>query len=323
MSVVIAKNLTKKYGDFVAVDRISFEIEKGEIYGLLGPNGAGKTTTIKMLTGLTPITEGDAVIAGISVKKKPREVKKRIGWISSEVILDDELTAWENLEIQAKLLGVKDWQEKADQLLEYFGIKEFKNRKAGKFSTGMRKKLEVSMALLHSPEIIFMDEPTIGLDVNTRASLWNLIRQINKDYQVTILLTTHYMEEADMLCNRISIINRGKIIAQGTPEELKEKYGGDVIEIELKEAKDGVLSDLESVGKLIKSENKKIAIKVGNAEEVLLKVIGIVGQNNIKSLKINKSSLDTVFLNLTGGSLEENEEFDARRFYAMLRRARR
>ncbi|BDC19526.1 ATP-binding cassette domain-containing protein [Acidianus sp. HS-5] len=321
MSVVIAKDLTKKYGDFLAVDHINFEIEKGEIYGLLGPNGAGKTTTIKMLTGLIPITEGDAIIAGISVKKKPGEVKKRIGWISSEVILDDELTAWENLEIQAKLLGVKDWQERANQLLDYFGIKEFKNRKAGKFSTGMRKKLEVSMALLHSPEIIFMDEPTIGLDVNTRASLWNLIRQINKDYEVTILLTTHYMEEADMLCRRISIINRGKIIAKGTPEELKERYGGDVIEIELKEKKDGVISDLESIGKVIRNDGK-IAIKVGNAEEVLLKVINVVGQSNIKSIKINKSSLDTVFLNLTGGSLEE-EEFDARKFYAMLRRARR
>lgn len=321
MIVVEAINLTKKYGDFVAVDHVNFEIERGEIYGLLGPNGAGKTTTIKMLTGITPITEGDAIIAGMSIKKRPREVKKRIGWISSEVILDDELTAWENLEIQAKLLGVKDWQERADQLLDYFGIKEFKNKKAGKFSTGMRKKLEVSMALLHSPEIIFMDEPTIGLDVNTRASFWNLIKQINKDYQVTILLTTHYMEEADMLCNRISIINRGKIVAQGSPAELKEKYGGDVIEIELKETKDYVITDLESVGKVFVKENK-VSVKVNNAEEVLLTVIGIVGQNNIKSLKINKSSLDTVFLNLTGGSLDD-EEFDAKRFYARIRRARR
>jgi ABC-2 type transport system ATP-binding protein len=316
MSSVIAKNLTKKYGDFTAVDHINFEIEKGEIYGLLGPNGAGKTTTIKMLTGLIPPTEGDAIIAGFSVKEKPIEVKKRIGWISSEVILDDELTAWENLEIQAKLEGVKDWKERGDQLLEYFGIKEFKNRKAGKFSTGMRKKLEVSMALLNSPDIIFMDEPTIGLDVNTRASMWKLIRQINKDYSVTVLLTTHYMEEADMLCNRISIINKGKIMATGTPEYLKEKYGGDVIEIELKK-------DIEV--KLPYPSTRKdgtLRIKVPNAESALLEVLNTLGGNNIKSLKVNKSSLDTVFLTLTGGSIEE-EDFDARRFYAMLRRARR
>lgn len=316
MSSVIAKNLTKKYGDFTAVDHINFEIEKGEIYGLLGPNGAGKTTTIKMLTGLVPPTEGDAIIAGFSVKEKPIEVKKRIGWISSEVILDDELTAWENLEIQAKLEGVKDWKERGDQLLDYFGIKEFKNRKAGKFSTGMRKKLEVSMALLNSPEIIFMDEPTIGLDVNTRASMWKLIRQINKDYSVTVLLTTHYMEEADMLCSRISIINKGKIIATGTPEYLKEKYGGDVIEIELKK-------DIEvKLPYTIVKKDGTLRIKVPNAENTLLEIINTIGGNNIKSLKVNKSSLDTVFLTLTGGSIEE-EDFDAKRFYAMLRRARR
>ncbi|AWR94260.1 ATP-binding cassette domain-containing protein [Acidianus brierleyi] len=316
MSSVIAKNLTKKYGDFTAVDHINFEIEKGEIYGLLGPNGAGKTTTIKMLTGLVPPTEGDAIIAGFSVKEKPIEVKKRIGWISSEVILDDELTAWENLEIQAKLEGVKDWKERGDQLLDYFGIKEFKNRKAGKFSTGMRKKLEVSMALLNSPEIIFMDEPTIGLDVNTRASMWKLIRQINKDYSVTVLLTTHYMEEADMLCSRISIINKGKIIATGTPEYLKEKYGGDVIEIELKK-------DIEvKLPYTIVKKDGTLRIKVPNAENTLLEIINTIGGNNIKSLKVNKSSLDTVFLTLTGGSIEE-EDFDAKKFYAMLRRARR
>ncbi|MCI2414214.1 MAG: ATP-binding cassette domain-containing protein [Candidatus Aramenus sp.] len=316
MSSVIAKDLTKKYGDFVAVDHINFEIEKGEIYGLLGPNGAGKTTTIKMLTGLTPPTEGDAIVAGYSVRKQPLEVKRRIGWISSEVILDDELTAWENLEIQAKLQEVKDWKERALQLLDYFGIKEFKNRKAGKFSTGMRKKLEISMALLNSPEIVFMDEPTIGLDVNTRTSMWNLIRQINKDYSVTVLLTTHYMEEADSLCNRISIINKGKIIATGSPEFLKEKYGGDVIEIELRRDVD-VKLPYE-----VTKKDGRLRIKVPSAENAILEVVNAVGSQNIKSLKFNKSSLDTVFITLTGGSLEE-EELDARKFYAMIRRARR
>ncbi|MEM1860061.1 MAG: ATP-binding cassette domain-containing protein, partial [Metallosphaera sp.] len=152
MYSIETENLTKKYGDFVAVDHISFKVEKGEIFGLLGPNGAGKTTTIKMLTGLTPPTEGEAIIAGYSIRKNPIEVKSRIGWISSEVILDDDLTAWENLEIQARLTGVKNWKERATSLLKYFGILEFANRRTGKFSTGMRKKLEVSMALLNSPE---------------------------------------------------------------------------------------------------------------------------------------------------------------------------
>ncbi|WP_252896605.1 ATP-binding cassette domain-containing protein [Metallosphaera hakonensis] len=168
MYSIETENLTKRYGDFIAVDHVSFQVEKGEIFGLLGPNGAGKTTTIKMLTGLTPPSDGDALVAGFSIRKDPIEVKKRIGWISSEVILDDDLTAWENLEIQARLTGVKNWKDRANDLLRYFGILEFKDRRTGKFSTGMRKKLEVSMALLNSPEVIFMDEPTIGLDVNTR-----------------------------------------------------------------------------------------------------------------------------------------------------------
>ncbi|QKR00056.1 ABC transporter ATP-binding protein [Metallosphaera tengchongensis] len=317
MYSIEVKDLTKRYGDFTAVDHISFKVEKGEIFGLLGPNGAGKTTTIKMLTGLTPPTEGDAIVSGFSVKEKPIEVKSRIGWISSEVILDDDLTAWENLEIQARLTGVKNWKERSLDLLKYFGIAEFKDRKTGKFSTGMRKKLEVSMALLNSPEVIFMDEPTIGLDVNTRATMWNLIREINRDYQVTILLTTHYMEEADSLCSKIGIINKGKIIALGSPEELKSRYGGDMIEIELKE-KDKLKFDIQNA---IISDSR-VRIKVNNAESSLMDIIKAIGDNNIKTVRIQKSSLDTVFINLTGGSIEE-QDFDARKFYAMIRRARR
>ncbi len=317
MYSIETENLTKKYGDFVAVDHVSFKVEKGEIFGLLGPNGAGKTTTIKMLTGLTPPTEGEAIIAGYSIRKNPIEVKSRIGWISSEVILDDDLTAWENLEIQARLTGVKNWKERATSLLKYFGILEFANRRTGKFSTGMRKKLEVSMALLNSPEVIFMDEPTIGLDVNTRATMWNLIREINRDYQVTILLTTHYMEEADSLCSRIGIINKGKIIALGTPEELKARYGGDIIEIELK---NGANVNVGLENAIV--SNGKVRIKVNNAETMLMDVIRAIGSDNIKGIKINKSSLDTVFINLTGGTIEE-QDFDARKFYAMIRRARR
>ncbi|MEM0064360.1 MAG: ATP-binding cassette domain-containing protein [Metallosphaera sp.] len=316
MYSIETRNLTKKYGDFVAVDRISFQVEKGEIFGLLGPNGAGKTTTIKMLTGLTPPTDGDAIVSGFSVRKNPKEVKSRIGWLSSEVILDDELSAWENLEIQARLTGVKNWKERAIELLKYFEILEFKDRRTGKFSTGMRKKLEITMALLNSPEVIFMDEPTIGLDVNTRASLWNLVREINKDYQVTILLSTHYMEEADFLCTKIGIINKGKIIALGSPDELKAKFGGDIIEIELKEGNVKLNIDNATI------TNNKIRIKVDNAEYKIVDIIKQIGDNNIKGIKINKSSLDTVFINLTGGTMDE-QDFDPRKFYAMIRRARR
>ncbi|MEM4080034.1 MAG: DUF4162 domain-containing protein, partial [Metallosphaera sp.] len=182
--------------------------------------------------------------------------------------------------------------------------------------TGMRKKVEITMALLNSPEVIFMDEPTIGLDVNTRASLWNLVREINKDYQVTILLSTHYMEEADFLCTKIGIINKGKIIALGSPDELKAKFGGDIIEIELKEGNMKLNIDNATI------TNNKIRIKVDNAEYKIVDIIKQIGDNNIKGIKINKSSLDTVFINLTGGTMDE-QDFDPRKFYAMIRRARR
>ncbi|MEM0068253.1 MAG: ATP-binding cassette domain-containing protein [Saccharolobus sp.] len=316
---VIVENLTKNYSDIVALDHISFDVKHGEIFGLLGPNGAGKTTTIKILTGLTKPTSGKALVAGFDVVKQINEVKKRIGWVAAEIIVDDDLSAWENLELQAKLEGLKDWRDRALELLKYFGIYDVKDKKVGKFSTGMRKKLEVSIALLHSPEIIFMDEPTVGLDVNVRKALWDLIRQINKDFQTTVLLTTHYMEEADALCERIAIINRGKIVAIGSPNDLKEKYGVDVIEIEYEGNFDK--KRLENYGEVLIS-NGRVRIKTKNAENIVADVLKQLSEVKIKSVKINKTSLDTVFLTLTGTTIEEGE-FDARKFYMTIRRARR
>ncbi|MEM0188533.1 MAG: ATP-binding cassette domain-containing protein [Saccharolobus sp.] len=316
---VIVENLTKNYSDIVALDHISFDVKHGEIFGLLGPNGAGKTTTIKILTGLTKPTSGKALVAGFDVVKQINEVKKRIGWVAAEIIVDDDLSAWENLELQAKLEGLKDWRDRALELLKYFGIYDVKDKKVGKFSTGMRKKLEVSIALLHSPEIIFMDEPTVGLDVNVRKALWDLIRQINKDFQTTVLLTTHYMEEADALCERIAIINRGKIVAIGSPNDLKEKYGVDVIEIEYEGNFDK--KRLENYGEVLIS-NGKVRIKTKNAENIVADVLKQLSEVKIKSVKINKTSLDTVFLTLTGTTIDEGE-FDARKFYMTIRRARR
>jgi len=312
-----AIELRKRYGDVLALDGITFHIKKGEIFGLLGPNGAGKTTTIKIFTGLTKPTSGQAIVVSFDVVKNAREVKKRIGWIASEVIVDDGLTAWENLEIQAKLTGVKNWKERAQELLKYFNLWEAANRLVGKYSTGMRKRLEVAMALIHSPEVLFMDEPTIGLDVGARIGLWEVIERINKDFGVTVLLTTHYMEEAERLCHRIAIINKGKIIAIGTPDELKTKYGTDIIELEVKDKID--TSVLSKFGEVI-VEDGRVIIKTKNAEEVIPEVVKAI--DGIKSVKLKKASLDTVFMNLTGASIE-GEEVDIRRLYRRIRLARR
>jgi len=312
-----AIELRKQYGNVVALDGITFHVKKGEIFGLLGPNGAGKTTTIKIFTGITKPTSGQAIVAGFDVVKNAKEVKKRIGWIASEVIVDDELTAWENLEVQAKLIGIKNWKERAQELLKYFNLWEAANRPVGKYSTGMRKRLEVAMALLHSPEVLFMDEPTIGLDVGARIGLWEVVERINKDFGVTILLTTHYMEEADTLCHRIAIINKGKIIAIDTPDELKAKYGTDIIELEVEGKID--TSVLSKFGE-VTVENGKVTIKTKNAEEVIPEVVKAV--EDVKSVKLKKTSLDTVFMNLTGVSIE-GEQVNIRGLYRRIRLARR
>ncbi|MCQ4450201.1 MAG: ATP-binding cassette domain-containing protein [Sulfolobales archaeon] len=317
MRAILLENVTKKFGDFTAVDGLSFHVDEGEIFGLLGPNGAGKTTTIKMITGLLRPTSGRIEVLGMDVTKETMRVKERLGWVSSEVILDDDLTAMQNLWIQAKLYGVKNWRERAENLLRFFGLEGFKDSKVKGFSTGMRKKLEIAMALLHSPEIILMDEPTVGLDVVSRKAVWEVITRVNKELKVTILLTTHYLEEADSLCNRIVIINRGKKVVEGTPEELKSRYAYDVIELE-----SAVPLKLDGWD-VIYSDGNKYRIKVKDAASVLPSLIMEVGAQNLRKVSVKRASLDSVFISLTGLSIEEAGGIDERKLQMILRRARR
>ncbi|MCI4465823.1 MAG: ATP-binding cassette domain-containing protein [Thermoproteus sp.] len=314
-------DLVKRYGNVTALAGVTFSVSRGEIFGLLGPNGAGKTTTIKILTGLTPPTSGRAYVAGFDVVRQPNEVKRRVGWVSSEVILDDDLNAWENLELQARLQGVRNWRERATELLKYFDLLQSAGRPVGGYSTGMRKKLEIATALLHSPEILFLDEPTIGLDVNARAMLWDLIRTVNREFGVTILLTTHYMEEADALCNRVAIINLGKIMALGSPAELKSSIGGEVVELEIERPVD--LSALKRLPDVIDvaASDGKIRITVRKADETIPAIVKSLDFSAVKSLRVEKPTLDTVFMKLTGKRIEESH-VDYRRFYAMIRRSR-
>ncbi len=315
------------YGSQTAVDQINLQIKSGSIFGLLGPNGAGKTTVIKMLTGLSKPSQGKAMVAGYDVTAHSLKVKENIGWISSEVILDDSLTIMENIWIQSRLHSLNNtWKKKAIGLLKYLELDEKENKKVGKFSTGMKKKLEIIMALLHDPKVIFMDEPTIGLDANSRRLLWRLIKKINTQYGVTILLTTHYIEEADVLCDDIAIINNGKIVASGSPQQLKSKANVDIVEIDFFSFFD--YKDLETVSGILEiievglenSDREKriqsgrplrLRIKVGNAETLLPELISKIsgfGPALIKSIKIEKPNLESVFLELTGKRFEEIEE---------------
>ena len=323
-NAIVTENLTKVYGKLTAVDHVSLKVAEGTIFGLLGPNGAGKTTMIKLLTGLTDITEGDAFVAGFNVRRDPMHVKQRIGWVASEVILDDDFTAWENLWLQAKLQSLPEWKDRAENLLTYFGLLDRRKDRVKTFSTGMRKKLEIALALLHQPEVVFMDEPTIGLDANTRHMLWNLITGVNKEFGITVLLTSHYIEEADALCEQISIIDHGKFVASGSPTELKARVKSDFVELETREAIDEAkLRTIPGVSE-VRTQGNTWILRVSAAEEVLPHLFSALKTDEIRRINVEKPSLETVFLDITGKRIDQpgSDVPDYRKFYAQMRRAR-
>ncbi len=321
------RDITKRYGSaangVLALDRVSVAIPKGTVFGLLGPNGAGKTTLIKLLTGIADITSGDARVAGFDVRRQSLAVRSRIGWVAAEVILDDEFSAWENLWLQARLQDLPDWQGRAEQLLRYFELSDRKTDRVSHFSTGMRKKLEIALALLHQPEVIFMDEPTIGLDVSTRRMIWEIVTGVHREFGVTVLLTTHYIEEADALCDRIGIIDHGRIIATGTPSELKSRVRSDVIQLESKEPIDPVrLRALPGVQD-VRAQGNEWQIRVPSADEFLPRLFATIQTDQIRRISVEQPSLETVFLELTGHRIGSDEPMrDIRKFYAQVRRAR-
>jgi len=231
-NIIEVKNLVKRFGDFTAVDGISFSVKKGEIFAFLGPNGAGKTTTIKMLTTLLKKTSGEIMLNGSDPDENSVDVRRSFGIVFQDQSLDDELTAFENMQFHGVLYSVpKDIREKrTEQLLKIVDLWERKDELVKNFSGGMKRRLEIARGLLHHPKVLFLDEPTLGLDPQTRNHMWNYIKNLNKEEGVTVFFTTHYMEEADRSANRIAVIDHGKIIEEGTPQELKEKTNTQTLE---------------------------------------------------------------------------------------------
>ena len=322
---IYAHGLTKHYDKLVAVDHVDLAVPTGSIFGLLGPNGAGKTTIIKVLTGLSDITEGSAEVAGFDVVRDPMHVKQRVGWVAAEVILDDDLSGWENLWLQAKLQRLGDWKMRAGQLLDYFELADRRKDRVGTYSTGMRKKMEIALALLHQPEVIFMDEPTIGLDANVRRMLWELITGVNKQFGVTVLLTTHYIEEADVLCDRVAIIDHGKFVATGTPSELKARVKEDFVEVETREELTPErLRTIPGVSE-VRSQGATWVLRVRSAEEVLPRLFQALKTDAIRRINVEKPSLESVFIDITGKRIDQGgpDVPDYRKFYLNVRRARR
>jgi ABC-2 type transport system ATP-binding protein len=313
-SVIITENLTKVYSgaDFRAVDELNLAVSPGEIFGLLGPNGAGKTTVAGMLTTRVIPTSGTAYVAGLDVVKHPAVAKQFIGVVSQSNTLDRQLTVWENLYFHGRLFGISAAESRvtSDRLLEQFQLTKWAKASVYALSGGMAQRLMVARSIFHRPAVLFMDEPTAGLDPQSRLALWEILQQLNRDGQ-TILLTTHYMEEADQLCNRVAIMDHGKILALDTPEGLKRSVGVDTI-VTIKASGDLQLlaTTLEKTvdgvthSRLI---DKGVELHVSGGDRLLARVVAAAeaGGFHVVDLSVAEPSLETVFINLTGKELRD------------------
>jgi len=315
MSIIEVKNLEKIYDNGVkAVKGVSFNVEKKQIFGMLGPNGAGKTTTIKMITTLTPITHGTVKLSGYDVKHDPESIRKIIGISPQDLSIDDDLKGIENIVLTGVLYGMdkKEATQKALELLDFFDLTAFKDKYAGSYSGGMKKRLDLACALVHEPEVLFLDEPTLGLDIQTRSKIWEYIRKLNKEKDMTIFLTTHYLEEADMLCDVVSIMDNGKIVVMDTPSKLKETVGKTVVDVSIKEGIDQLKAIIPSMPFV--KENHQNGDEMRMVFDASLDSIPsffekIYGAGiKIRKINIKEPTMDDVFLHYTGSALRDKEE---------------
>lgn len=326
MPAIHVENLTKKFYDFVAVDNISFDIQSGEIFGLLGPNGAGKTTTISMLSTMLKPTSGNATVNGRDVLKDEDGVRKSIGIVFQDQSLDEELTAYENMDFHGRLYRIPRpvREERISELLTLVELEERKDDLVKTFSGGMRRRLEIARGLLHRPKVLFLDEPTLGLDPQTRNHLWAYIEELNREMGITIILTTHYMDEADRLCDRIAIIDRGRIVAMDTSQNLKDTIGGDVITIQTPDP--ALISSKIAAPWVDRIEERDgyVTVNLHNAEKHLSEIVTLLNRNEIEitSISVRKPTLEDVFLYYTGKTIRE-QEADGKETMRMFHRAAR
>ncbi len=325
------KSLTKSFGDVTAVNNISLSVKNGEIFGFLGPNGAGKSTTIMILTTLLKPTSGQALISGFDVATNAKQVRQNIGYVQQETTVDEYLTGRENLLLQAKLNHIpkNEIDKRIDEILTLIELTDKQDKTVVTYSGGMRKRLDIAGGLLHRPKVLFLDEPTVGLDIQTRRKIWQYIKKIHDEFQMTIFLTTHYMEEADQLCDRIGIIDDGKIQVIDSPENLKKAMGNEVISIIFEEGenRDSFLSELEKIEFVnkINKDGSKLTLFASNGTEVIPKIFYISSKLNIKitSISLTQPPLDDVFISYTGHEIRDDDsKFNQKREHAKMKRLR-
>jgi ABC-2 type transport system ATP-binding protein len=331
-AIIEVKDLVKVFDEKIrAVDGITFEVQEGEVFGFLGPNGAGKSTTINILVTLHRPTSGVALVMGMDVVKEARKVRQSIGLVPQDLTVDDDLSGRENMMLQADLYNVnkKDAVERINELLKLVNLEDAADRMVKTYSGGMRKRLELAEGLIHRPKLLFLDEPTLGLDIQTRATMWEHIRKLKQEHNMTVFMTTHYLEEADNLCDRIGIIDRGRIMALDSPATLKRSLGGDVIQMSIDDGRDFTPMLHQVPGILeVKKEGSEYRVKVlkgDTAMPAVLKAINDAG-GTVSSVTLQRPNMDQVFLEYTGRSLrdaEQTESSDMGKRFARARAAQR
>jgi ABC-2 type transport system ATP-binding protein len=300
--------LCKAFGTLQAVDHLTLSVEQGEIFGLLGPNGSGKTTTINLISGLATPTSGEVLIMGYDVRRHARRIRQMLGAVPQETALYEELSAWDNLDFHADLFGMARQEKKARiaQMLELVQLQERKRSRVSTFSGGMKRRLALARALLHDPHLLYLDEPTLGVDVQSRRAIWDYILSL-RDQGKTVLITTNYLEEAQALCERIAILDHGKLIAVDTPEHLKQIYGGSVVELETAQPS-AVVDDIRRLPgvKEVIQEGTHMQITTQAGSLVAPQIINLVtGQGELRQIAVREPNLDEIFLRLTGTALRD------------------
>ena len=332
MHAIEVNSLIKKFGDFKAVDDISVQVEEGEIFGFLGPNGAGKSTTMMILTTLLKPTSGNVLVGGYDVMLNAKKVREKIGYVQQEISVDEFLTGRENLYLHARINQIPSnlIKSRIDDVLELVELGEKKDQAALTYSGGMRKRLDIANGLLSRPSVLFLDEPTVGLDIQTRRKIWGYIKKIRKDFGMTIFISTHYMEEADKLCDRIGIIDHGKIQIVDTPKSMKSAIGNEIISFNLVDGKANQDALIERINKIefvkeVKIKQDLITVFSTKSNEVIPNIFqeSINLEMKIKSLTLKQPTLDDVFISYTGHDLRdenENQKFSRRKEFNLNRR---
>lgn len=312
MGIIEIKNVTKRYEDKLAVDNISFTIEKGELFGLLGPNGAGKSTLIAMICGLTKIDQGEIIVNGHSITKEPVLAKEHIGLVPQEIALYENISAIDNLKFWGKMYGLRGsvLKERIDEVLEATGLKDRAKEKISTFSGGMKRRINIACAVMHRPKIVVMDEPTVGIDPQSRNNILEFTRNLCKKYGSTLIYTSHYMEEVEALCNKVVIIDEGKIIAKGTPSEIKRMaMNEERVEIVTKGYKLEVNLKLKKINNVREVDYKDsiLTVIMRESQSSLQEIIEVLVQSEIRiqDISIKTPTLETVFLSLTGKKLRD------------------